>query len=564
MPFTEDQIFIQELIKQNLITREKLIQIQDIAKESLVTQGITKTLIKFSKIDESKLAEIISEKFNIPLIENVNGLSPIKAHELENIELPEKFNFIPVIIDEREISIALIDPPYKKFLDFLARVTNRQVVPIVVKVSDFESLYKTYKKENHDATPLKIDFARIDVEKRGEKWAKEVETSGILPPANKVLEKIIETAINSNTSDIHFEIKNNGFFKVRFRLDGVLQKIVTLPGDYTSSIPQVIKQSGSVDSFNKKAIQEGHNFFTVNGKQVYTRINIIPTSFGEKITIRILKKHLDIIQLNELGLSLHDLNRLKQLLSYSNSVVLFVGPSGCGKTTTMYSALNELNHESINIATVENPIECLIEGINQTQVFPNKDYSFTEATRSLFHHDVDILCLGEIRHKEEAKILIEAGLTGMTAFSTIQAANAIKSLYRLQNLGIKTEELALVLRGIVAQKFVRKICPNCKVEYKPDNHELEQLGLINLPKDYTLKRGKGCQDCLGSGYLGRIPLFEILLINESLASLIHQGKSYNEIKVAAERYGFTTMRYDGLRKALAGITTLEEVIRVTA
>lgn len=563
MAFLEDQILIHELLQKNLLNREKLAQIQNIAKETLESDGITGTILKFLKIDELKIAEIISEKFQIPIIRNVNGLSWVPVSGLSKDDIPARFRFVPVIFDENELTIAIIDPPYQKFIDYLKKVTNRHIVPIVLKFSDFDQLYKNSNAKAEMAKPIKIDFEKIDVAKRGEKWADESEASGILPPANRVLEKLIETALESNASDIHFELSRQKYFNVRFRLDGVLQRVVTLPKIYNKSLPTVIKQSSSMDAFDTKKIQEGHSMFSINGKSINTRVNSIPTSDGEKITIRILKKNLDIICLEQIGLSLHDFYRLKELITYPDSIVLFVGPAGSGKTTTMYSALNECKHISRNIATVESPIECLIDGVNQTSVVTNREYTFTQAIKALFHHDVDLLSLGEIRHKEEAELLIEAGLTGMMAFSTLQASDAIKSLYRLQNLGVHTEELALVLRGIVAQRFVRRICQSCKIDYKPDKETLERAGLLNLETDIKFKRGTGCKSCLGTGFLGRIPLFEILMIDEVISSMIHKGRSYSEIKKAAKRIGFTTMRYDGLRKALAGMTTLEEVVRVT-
>ena len=559
----EDQILVKELLQQNLVTKENILKIENMAKETIAAEGITKTLLKFLAIDEAKISKIISDHFNIPLLTEINDLTCVEVPGLSKNDLIMKFRIVPIISDKNEVTIAIVDPPYQKIIDLIKKVTNRHVLPVVLKLSDFNELINKSDKKQEITKPIKIDFELIDVEKRGENWAYESETSGILPPANKVLEKLLETALNSKTSDIHFEIVKKGFLKVRFRLQGVLHRVVTLPQIYSQTIPGVIKQSSSVDSFDKKVLQEGHRVFNIQGQKINTRINTIITSYGEKITIRILKKNLHIMSIDQLGLSVHDFQRFKELLIYTDAIILFVGPSGCGKTTTMYSALNELNHNSLNISTVENPIECLIDGINQTSIDQIRKNSISDAIRALFHHDVDVLTIGEIRGKEEADLLLEAGLTGMTACSTLQASNAIKALYRLQNLEVKYNELALVLRGIVAQRFVRKNCPHCVEEYLPDKKVIERAGLLNIPKDTLFKKGKGCKLCLGSGYLDRIPLFEILLINDTLSSLIHRRSSYSEIKMAAEKIGFTSMRYDGLRKAFSGITTLDEVIRVT-
>lgn len=563
MAYQEDQVLVHELINRELVSREKLRKIQDVARTTLATDGITKTLLKFLEIDELMLAEVISEKFDIPILKEVNGLKWIDVANFSPDNISSNIRMIPIIHEKNELTVATIDPPYQKIINYLKQTTNMQIVPVVVKASDFDKLSTKKANEGEAVKPIKIDFDQIDVAKRGVKWAHDADATGELPNASKVLKELIETAVNADASDIHFETENSGYLNVRFRLGGVLQRVVTLPKSYTESMPTVLKQSGSVDSFNKKSIQEGQSIFTLYNQKIHTRINVIPTNNGEKITIRILKKNLTILNLDELGLSLHDFSRFQQMLSYPDAVVFFVGPSGCGKTTTMYSALNELNQPCRNISTVEDPIECIIDGINQTSVKRGGKIGYTQSIKALFHHDVDLLGLGEIRDREEADLIIEAGLTGMMAYTTLQASNAIKSLYRLKNLGVKLEELSLVLRGIVAQRFVRKICPNCIEEYRPENDILEKAGLINLPHDIRLKKGKGCKTCLSTGYLNRIPLFEILLVNETLSALIHKNRPYSEINKAAERTGFTTMRYDGLRKALAGITTIEEVLRVT-
>ena len=515
----EDQKLIKELLEKGLVTKEKLIKIQEVAKVTLERDGITKTLLKFLEIDELKFAETISTIFDVPLIKEINGLSCVDVPGISKFDFLNKFKMIPIIIDNNELTIATINPPYQNIIDLIKKITNLYIVPVIVTASDYDHLVGFATKNIEPPKPIKIDFELIDVAKRGKKWARDSEVSGTLPSAIQVLEKLIETAVNSKTSDIHLEIMKSGFLNVRFRLNGVLQRVVTLPQAYSKSLPIVIKQTSSAGSFDNQVIQEGHSVFNIQGQKVNTRINSIITSYGEKIIIRLLKKNLHILSLDQLGLSMHDLHRFKQLLSYPDALFLFVGPSGCGKTTSMYSALNELNHNSLNISTVENPIECIVDGINQTSVDQVRKHSITETIKALFHHDVDVLAIGEIRGEEEAQLLIEAGLTGMVACTTLQSSNAIKALYRLKNLGVQYDELALVLRGIVAQRFVRKICPHCAEEYVPDKIILEQAGLLNLQDNTILKRGKGCKACLSSGYLERVPIFEVLLIATNIILL---------------------------------------------
>ncbi|NOZ61478.1 MAG: Flp pilus assembly complex ATPase component [Calditrichaeota bacterium] len=563
MAFQEDQVFIQELIKKGLITKSQIIQSQNLLRTQLSREGITKTLLSHFKLDETKLAQSIAEIFNVPFMEQVNGLSRMEVDELQTVNIPADFRFIPVLVDINEITIAIKDPPYQKLVEFVKKATDKHIITLVLKNSDFEYLNDEKVAEKKSDKPLKIDFSKLDVEKQGLRWARSAEQTGSLPSAKNVLDRLLETARETNASDIHLEITSQNTLVVRFRLNGVLQRVVTLPQSYASSLPKVIKQIASIDNFEKNNIAEGIFSEPLSGNKIQCRVNIIPTATSEKITLRMVNDHLDIIRLERLGLSLHDLQRIRRLLSYHNTVILFSGPAGCGKTTTLYSVLNELNHFTKNITTIETPVEAHLEGVNQISVTTNSDLDFAKVMKALFHHDVDSLALGEVRSKQEAELLLEAGLSGMTAFATIQAADAIKTIYRLKNFGVEIEQFALALRGIVSQRFVRKVCPYCQAEYRPDAEILQNAGLKSLPEDFKFKRGLGCKNCLGTGYLGRIPVFEVLIFNETLSSLVFQNKPYRELFLAAKHEGFTTLRYDGLRKALAGITTLNEVLRVT-
>ncbi len=558
----EDIKLLQALVRKNLLKNEDISKLDVAEKKSILTTGITNTLIRYLKIDEVALAEIIAEEFNIAFLSSVTGLSHVEIPGLPNDTLP-RYRILPIILEKQEMTVAFVDPPSQKHIDQLEKAANLRLVPVIVTYSAFQKLFKSKRKDSKAEGVSKLNLKTIDVVHQGEKWAETADSIPNFPAASDVLTRIIEQALEVDTSDIHFEPTSKGYLNVRFRIDGVLQRIVTFPNVLRSTIPMILKQNATVDAFKKQHIQEGYIKFTIGENKIHARINIIPTNFGDKFTLRILTKSLNVLKLEELGLSQHDINRFKHLLTYPDAIILFVGPAGCGKTTSMYSYLEEMNDDSMNIATVENPIECVIDNINQTTAGSGQKMSYSEGIRALFHHDVDLLALGELRGKDESELLIEAGLTGMIACSTVQASDAIKSLYRIRNLGVNEEDLALVLRGVVGQRFVRKICPDCAEKYRPDSENLKLAGLINLSEDHLFSRGKGCKTCLGTGYLGRIPLFEILLVNDTISSLIHKGSTYEEIKMAAIRFGFTTLKYDGLRKALAGITTLEEVNRVT-
>ena len=554
----EDERYLNGLITRNLISKASL---KKISRQDLVRDGLTRTITRLLHADEEKCAIVLAEDFTIPFLRNVEAVSWIEIPGLSAEEMKKK-RIVPIILEEKEITIALIDPPYQQLLDLIARVTSRHVVPVVVTVSDFDHIFHNNHTPPKEEIAEKVDFDSLDIYSQGLKWAQNVSIRSGIPNPSELLNLVIQKAVDEGISDVHFETGNDGFLSIRVRLNGVLERLVTLPKVYETTLPRILKQAGSIDPFKRKGIHEGQLSFQIRGKTIHGRVNVIPTHTGEKLCLRLLRKLSQVLPFKELGMTPEDLERLRRMISAHSGIVLFAGPAGCGKTTSFYSALNALDRKRINISTIEAPVECNIDGISQTNLSQNDDFGITEAVRALFHHDIDVLGIGEIRNKESAELLIEAGLSGLMAFSTVQAADSIKTIFRLANFGIQVRELAMVLNGIVSQRMVRSVCPHCAEKYRPEKTILTRCSLANLPESVLFVHGKGCDRCQQTGYKNSIPLFETLLIDEELSSLIFHSAGYVKIKQAAEGSGFTSLFYDGLQKALAGLTTLDEVLRV--
>ena len=560
----EDDRLIEALSKNGLMSKTAFEQFR-IMEKSICQDSIVDYLITTLNINEQDIAKVIAEEFNVPLFPTVEGQAWLEKKKGMEIDAFLKNKIIPLTSINNELTVAFYNPPYSKLIELIAKILKQFVVPVIITYSDFTKFVKIIEKKivtvkvgTTIANPQRSQSKVSDAMQRFSKW-NTLSQSGENPDAHKLIVDILEVAFDLLVTDIHFESNTGGLLDIRFRIDGDLRKMAVLPQSYSKAFSALLKQSGSA----KNIVKEGTTTFTIRGQNVDVRFCILPSNRAENITIHILSKKLQLLKLNEIGLYQTDLHSIRQMISQPNEIILFAGPTGCGKTTTMYSALNELINDSRKIVAFENPIEYLVDGIQQISFVESPESTFSDMIHAIFRHDVDILCVGEIAAKEEQELLLEAGLTGITGFATIQAWDAIKALKRLQSLGAKNEDIAMVIRGIVAQRFVRAICKNCAQPFRPDKRLLELAGLSKLQDDFTFMKGKGCVECNNTGSSARLPLFEILVMNEELRRKCSLGSSYEDLKNTAVASGFTSIRYDGLRKAFAGIITLEEVLRVS-
>jgi type IV pilus assembly protein PilB len=350
---------------------------------------------------------------------------------------------------------------------------------------------------------------------------------------------------------------------IRFRIDGELQRIVSLPMTYHQGLIAVIKARAGMDMFERAVPLDGRISLTFADRMFDVRINTLPLLYGEKMVMRLLSKTSMILSLDHLGFSADNLIKFRSLLKLPNGIVLVTGPTGSGKTTTLYAGLNEIKSIGRNITTVENPVEYKLELVNQVQVVAERGLTFAAALRAILRQDPNVVLIGEIRDSETGTIATEAALTGHLVLSTMHTNDAVGAIPRLINLGVESSWVSASVSGVLAQRLVRVLCSRCNEEYEPDGARLEAAGLMHLPPGTTFFKSKGCNSCNGIGYKGRVAIHEVLLISEEMRDLITDEVTTTKLRALAIEGGFRQMYFDAVQKALAGITSLEEVQRVT-
>ena len=382
-------------------------------------------------------------------------------------------------------------------------------------------------------------------------------------PTIRLVNSIIERAVDERASDIHIEPREEDLY-VRMRIDGLMREILTVPKDLQNSVISRIKVISGLDISEKRVPQDGRFNVHVRGKDIDLRVSTLPTVYGEKIVARLLDKSDGRVTKEKVGLTGRDEEIFDKMMKWHSGVILLVGPTGSGKTTTMYAMINELNKPEVNLVTLEDPVEYNVDGVNQVQINEKTGMTFAAGLRAILRQDPDIVAVGEIRDGETAEIAMRAAITGRLVLSTIHTNDAVGTIERLQDIGVEPYLTASALRGIISQRLVRRICPHCKTAYDPSIEELEDL---RLPKRPGMKfyRGTGCPECFNTGYRGRAAIFEMLPMNQAVREMISEKerRSVIEEKLKSADSGFVSMRENAIRMMLEGVTTVEEVMRVT-
>ncbi|HET6514645.1 MAG TPA: type II secretion system ATPase GspE [Thermodesulfovibrionales bacterium] len=381
-------------------------------------------------------------------------------------------------------------------------------------------------------------------------------------PIIRLLNALLQQAVKEKASDIHVEPYEKEL-DVRMRIDGILRKVLTPPKIIQDALISRVKIMASMDIAEKRLPQDGRIRLLIGGRDIDIRVSIVPTSLGERAVLRLLDRKQGIKGLYEVGLDETDGKRFEELLARTSGIILVTGPTGSGKTTTLYAALNKVHTEEKNIITVEDPVEYQLKGIGQIQVNPKIGLTFASGLRSILRQDPDVIMVGEIRDVETAEIAIQASLTGHLVLSTLHTNDAASAITRLVDMGMEPFLVASSLVAVLAQRLVRKICPNCRRAYEPASSEATYFSSFTHSSPLTLFRGEGCERCKGTGYSGRTGIFELLPIDSEVRQMITASREAQSIKDAALSRGMKTLYLDGLRKALNGETTLEEVLRVT-
>ncbi|HSL81909.1 MAG TPA: GspE/PulE family protein [Thermoanaerobaculia bacterium] len=477
-----------------------------------------------------------------------------------------RHRMIPLEMTNGKLRVACANPYDLEAIDSFRRIAEREIELVVASepdvlkaITDFYGLRHSVKRAERDLT-TGVDLGNLEQLVRM-KSETEIESSD--QHVVNAVEFMFQHAFESRASDIHIEPKR-GQSLIRFRIDGVLHDIQTMPGVVHKAVVSRVKTMSRLDIAEKRRPQDGRIKATRAGREIELRVSTLPVAFGEKVVMRVFDPEVLMMDLSGLGFYPDELAIFNDFITRPHGIVLVTGPTGSGKTTTLYSALKTIAHREVNVTTIEDPIEMVYETFNQVAVQTKVGITFASAMRHILRQDPDVIMVGEIRDGETAQYAIQAALTGHLVFSTLHTNDAAASITRLSDLGVERYLVSSTLTGAMAQRLVRKICPHCTTERHLSEDEVRTLR-ISVPqgKRVKVKEGEGCVECRGTGYLGRTGIFEILPIDEGVKELVARGADSPEIKREAVNRGMRTLRQSALRKLAEGVTTFEEVVRVT-
>jgi general secretion pathway protein E len=528
-------------------------------------EKLEQLLVTLGLCAQRDVAEAIATKLDLPLVD-ASGYPefPILEERVSARFLRES-RALPVREDETELTLAMADPTDTYTIGAFEMVTGRSVRPLVAIPTELEAALERLYGSGKSAQSQIIG----DVETRVDELAFDADVQQLKDlaaeaPVIRLVSLLITNALEMRASDIHVEPFENRLH-VRYRIDGVLHDVESPPKRLAAAVISRIKIMANLDIAERRLPQDGRIRLRVQGKEIDLRVSTVPTMHGESVVMRILDKGGVALDFARLGFEADTLKGFLDVLMQPHGILLVTGPTGSGKTTTLYTALDRLNQPDVKILTVEDPVEYQMAGINQIQVKPQIDLTFANALRSIVRQDPDVIMIGEIRDLETAQIAVQSALTGHLVLSTVHTNDAPSTMNRLLDMGVEDYLLTSTIIGILAQRLVRTLCPHCKEEYTalPELVEEIKLRRFTQEKDITLWHARGCKHCANTGYVGRVSILEMLPMTDSLRSMVMKHATATDLRAQAIREGMLTMYEDGLRKALAGVTTFEEVLRVT-
>jgi general secretion pathway protein E len=525
-------------------------------------------LIQKGFMDEDDLLSTLAAKLRVPYLKDLEaeGLDPALVPRVP-IAFSKKHKVVPLKMEDGILTVATLDPlNYEPLDDLRVMLKCREVRAVLSSEHEVLGTINRFYEQSAD-TPEEM-IQTMDTESSDRLLHELEETEDLLDvsdeaPVIKLVNLILFQAVKERASDVHIEPFEKEL-KVRYRIDGILYQRLNPPKRYQSAIVSRLKVMAKLDIAEKRLPQDGRIPIKIADKDIDIRVSIIPTTFGERVVLRLLDKSSVLFGMEEIGLSSGQLQILDNLIHRPNGILLVTGPTGSGKTTTLYAALSRINSPDKNIITIEDPVEYQLWGIGQIQVNPKIGLTFAHGLRSVLRHDPDVILVGEIRDAETAEIAIQAALTGHLVFSTLHTNDAASAITRLVDMGIEPFLVSSVVRAIVAQRLVRVICPECKEGYIPEAEALREVGIIQEQLEGgVVYRGKGCPACSETGYRGRTAIYEMLIVSDAIRHLILKKADSTSICRQALEEGMKTLRHDGAQEVIAGVTTLEEVARVT-
>lgn len=539
------------LVERGILTQEQLDSAKKEAEET--GRSLKDVLIESGFISKEHIPLLLSIELGVKTVDLANVIVEPEVANLVPEPVVRRLKVLPLFREGNNLTVAMADPTDIRIIDELHRTTGLMIEPVLASEMEIvRAIDQTY-----GAADTIYEIVRsID-----EKKILSAKDAGEEAPIVKLTNLIIVQAIRDRASDVHIEPEEK-MVRVRYRIDGVLHRVLSLPKFLQMPVTSRIKIMSDLDIAERRLPQDGRIKMEVGNKSVDLRVSVHPTLHGENIVLRILDKSSIMIGIENLGLSEQDLKAFLDLIHKPYGMILVTGPTGSGKTTTLYSALNRLNTEDRNIMTMEDPIEYQLPIVRQTQVNPQIGLTFAAGLRAILRQDPDIVMVGEIRDLETAEIAVHAALTGHLVFSTLHTNDAPSAFTRLVDMGVEPFLVSSSVIGVIAQRLVRVICEKCKEPYQPTPAVLKDLGLSES-EDVHLYRGKGCPLCKGTGYRGRTGIFSVLKVSPKIQELVVNRAPAGEIDKVARSEGMKTLREDCLEKVLKGITTVEEMLRVT-
>ncbi len=547
------------LLEVEMITPNQLESAIEVQKKT--GEKLGSILTKLGYVNEDDIIQVLEFQLGIPHVK----LEKYNIDKSAYLAIPEsiakRYGLIPIKKEKGTLTVAMSDPLNVFAIDDLNIYSGMEIQPVIASYDDISKAIDKYysaqkaMKAVEEFKKEQVSTIKINSDTSEEQNTEEINNA----PAVKVINSIIEQAVRNRASDIHIEPFEE-YIKIRFRTDGQLCEIMRPEIDIMPAISARIKIIGGMNIAEKRLPQDGRISIEVDGREYDLRVSILPTIFGEKIVIRIADKKAFVLNRSQLGFNEYEEKQFHKMLLNPHGIILVTGPTGSGKTTTLYSAISEINSPDINIITVEDPVECVIEGVNHVQVNTKTGMTFAAGLRSILRQDPDVIMIGEIRDKETAEIAVRAAITGHLVLSTLHTNDAPSSVLRLIDMGIEPYMVSSSIVGVIAQRLYKKICSNCKMEYSANDDEKRILGITD--KEPVLYKGRGCPMCNQTGYRGRHGVYELISVTKKHKEMINNKCSEEELRNYSIQNGMITLRDNLVKKVLAGDTTIDELVRI--
>ena len=556
----------QLLLNKGIVRPEELERALAEQKTAGHQKLLGEILIELGICTEDQITETLAQAYGVPYARITPRVTDPKVIATLPREFLEKHQVLPLFLVDDVLTVAVPEPANVFIFEEIERISGHHVQVVAATAHDIRATLQTYLPNESvfviDDIMEEVSFEEFKLSEVEALDIGSLEQAAGDSPVIKLVNYILYSAVKDGASDIHIEPGERSL-RVRYRVDGRLSEKLRPPYQMQPAVTSRIKIMAGLDIAERRLPQDGGIHVMMDKRPIDLRVSTLPGKHGEKVVLRVIDNERGTVNLERIGFSYDTLKQWRKLIGLPNGILLVTGPTGSGKSTTLYASLQELNKPDVNICTVEDPIEYALTGINQFQVSDKTGFTFANALRALLRQDPDIMMVGEIRDAETSRIAMQAALTGHLVLSTLHTNDAPSAITRLYNLGIEPYLVGATIMGVLAQRLVRKLCQHCREPYEPTINEKRQLERAAGPVE-TLYRPRGCQRCRNRGYSGRIGIYELLVPDDAMFERISQGASLNEIRELAAATEMKPLRIDGMEKVMAGLTTLEEVYRVTA